>query len=97
MEGFHHFDHGDVRALVDELVIGLGGIGPTPGVGESVELRLAYFTAGLPEEDIVIGVGIKRRIEVNEIDARIRKFFRIPQPAKVIAEIQAVRHLLDCA
>jgi len=80
-------DHGDVRTLVDELMVGFGGIRPAPGIGESVELRLAYFAARLPEEDVVIGVRVKRRIEINEIDARIRKFFLIPQPAKVIAEV----------
>jgi hypothetical protein len=69
VEGFHHLDHGDVRALVDELVIGLGGVGPAPGIGEDVELCLAYFAAGLPKEDVVIGIRVKRRIEIDEIDA----------------------------
>ncbi len=90
MEGFHHFDDRDVRALVDELVIGLGGVGPTPSISEGVELCLAYFAAGLAEEDVVIGIRVKRRIEINEIDAGIGKFFRIPQPAKVIAEVKPV-------
>jgi hypothetical protein len=78
-------------------MVRIGGVGPAPGIGESVELRLAYFAAGLAEEDIVIGIRIKRRIEINEIDAGIGKFFRAPQPAEVIAEIKPVRHLLDSA
>ncbi len=57
MEGLHHLDHGDVRALVDELVIGLAGVGPAPGIGEGMKLRLAYFAAGLAKENIVVGVG----------------------------------------
>jgi len=43
--------------LVDELVIGLAGVGPAPGIGEGMKLRLAYFAAGLAKENIVVGVG----------------------------------------
>ena len=82
VESFHHLDDGDVRAGVDELMIGVSGVGPAPGISEGVELRLAYFAAGLPEEDIVIGVGVKRRIEINEIDAGIGEFFRVAQPRR---------------
>ena len=80
-------DHGDVRTLVDELMVGFGGIRPAPGIGESVELRLAYFAARLPEEDVVIGVRVKRRIEIDKIDARVGKFFPVGKPFQVIAEI----------
>ena len=44
---FHQLDHCDVRAVVNELMISVGGVGPAPGVGECVELRLAYFAARL--------------------------------------------------
>jgi hypothetical protein len=36
----------------------------------------------------LFGVGVKRRVEIDEIDAGIGEFFRIPQPAKVIAEVE---------
>ena len=45
----------------------------------------------------LFGVGVKRRVEIDEIDAGIGKLFRVRQPAEVIAEIEPVRHLLDCA
>jgi hypothetical protein len=45
----------------------------------------------------LFGVGVKRRVEIDEIDAGIWELFRVPQPAKVIAEIKPVRHLLDSA
>ena len=90
MKGFHHLNDDDVLAGVDELMVGLGGVSPAPGISEGVKLRLAYFAAGLAKEDVVIGVGIKRRIEINEIDAGIGKFFPVPQPTQVIAEIQPV-------
>jgi len=90
VKGFHHLNDDDVLAGVDELMVGLGGVGPAPGIGKGVELCLAYFAAGFAKEDVVIGIGIKRRIEIDEIDAGIGKFFRIPQPAKVIAEVKPV-------
>src|SRR6266511_5373386 len=45
-----------------------------------VELRLPDLAAGLAKEDVVIGVRIKRRIEINEIDASVRKFFPVGKP-----------------
>ena len=78
MKCFHHFDDGDVRTVVDELMIGFGGVGPAPCVGESVELRLACFPLGLAKEDVVIGVRVKWRIEIDKIDTRVGKFFRVP-------------------
>ena len=90
MKRFHQLHDRNVWAGIDELMIRVGGIGPAPRVGESVELRLAYFPAGLAEEDVVIGVGIKRRIEIDEIDTGIGELFRVPQPAKIVAEIQSV-------
>jgi len=90
VKGFHHLNDDDVLAGVDELMVGLGGVGPAPGIGEGVKLRLAYFAAGLAEENVVIGVEIERRIEIDEIDARVRELARVAQPAEVIAEIKPV-------
>ncbi|PYK73759.1 MAG: hypothetical protein DME44_00365 [Verrucomicrobia bacterium] len=55
-----------------------------------MELRLAYFAARLPEEDVVIGVRVKRRIEIDKIDALIGKFFPIGKPLQVIAEVEPI-------
>jgi len=38
----------------------------------------------------LFGLGVKRWVEIDEIDAGIGKLFRVPQPAEVIAEIEAV-------
>ena len=75
----HDFDDRDIRAVVDELVVGPGRVGPAPCVGESVDLRLAHFAAGLAKENVVVRVRIKRGIEINKIDTRIRELFRVPQ------------------
>jgi hypothetical protein len=87
VEGFHHLDYGNVRTLIDELMISLRRVGPAPRIGEGVELCLAYFAAGLAEENVVICVGIKRRIQIDEIDAFVREFVAIPQPRQIISEI----------
>ena len=87
---FHQFDDGEVWTGVDELVIRVGGIGPAPRVGEGVELRLAHLPARLAKEDVVIGVRVKRRIEIDKIDTRIGKFFPIRKPFQIVAEIQAI-------
>ena len=84
MKRFHHFDHGDVRAVVDECVICLGSVGPTPCVGESVELRLAHLPARFVKKDVVSGVRVKRRIEIDKIDARVWKFFPIREPFQIV-------------
>src|SRR5947209_7563686 len=90
VERFHQLDNGDVWTGVDELTICVGGIGPAPRVGERVELRLAYLPARLAKEDVVIGVRVKWRIEIDKIDTRVGKFFPIRKPSQIVAEIQAV-------
>jgi hypothetical protein len=87
VERFHQLDHGNVRAIVDELMIGVGGVGPAPGVGESVELSLAYLSARLAKENVIIRVRVKRRIEIDEINTRVRKFLPIRKPCQVIAKV----------
>src|SRR5439155_20188321 len=90
VERFHQLDDGDVWAVVDELMIGVGGVGPAPSVGESVELRLAYLPTRLAKQNVVIGIRVKRRIEIDKIDTRVGKFFPIREPFQVVAEIQPI-------
>src|SRR5947209_7937618 len=90
VERFHQLDDCYVWAVVDKLMISVGSVGPTPCVGEGVELRLAHLPARLAKEDVVIRVRVKRRIEINKIDTRIGKFLPIRKPFQIVAEIQAV-------
>ena len=46
-------------------------------LGECVKLHLAHLPARFAEEDVVISVRVKRRIEINEIDTRVGKFLPI--------------------
>src|SRR6266446_3781148 len=90
VQRFHQLDDRNVRTGVDELMISLGGIGPAPRIGEGVELRLTYLPARFAKENVVIGVRIKRRIEINKIDTRVRELAPVPQPLQIVAEIEAV-------
>ena len=51
---------------IQRTITGLGGVGPAPCVGERVELRLAHLPARFAKQDIVIGVRVKRRIEIQD-------------------------------
>jgi hypothetical protein len=55
-----------------------------------VELSLAYLSTRLAKKDIVIGVGVKRRIEIDKIDTGVGKFFPVENPFQIVAEIEAV-------
>ncbi len=77
VERFQQLDHRDVRTVINELVIRVGSVGPAPCIGEGVKLRLAHLPARLAKEDVVIGVGVKRRIEIKKIDTRVGKFLPI--------------------
>ena len=66
------------------------GVGPGRGVGEGVELRLAGFAGRFAEQDVVIRVGIERRIEINQVNALVGKFLAVAQPAEIVAEEKAV-------
>src|SRR5438874_12385204 len=90
VERFHQLDDSDIWAGVDELMIGVGGIGPAPRIGESVELRLAYLSTRLAKENVVIGVRVKGRIEIDKIDTRVRKLFPIGKPFQVVTKIKPI-------
>lgn len=84
VERFHQLDDSDIWAGVDELMVGVGSIGPAPRVGERVELRLAHLPARLAKEDVVIGVGVKGGIEINQIDTSVGKFLPIRKPFEIV-------------
>ena len=90
VQGLHHVHNGGVRTCVNKIVKGLGGVGPIPGVGEGVKLRLARLAGGLAEQHIVIRVGIERRVEINQINAGVGKNLPFAQPIQIVAEKEAV-------
>jgi hypothetical protein len=59
-------------------------------MAEGVELRLADLPARLAKKDVGIGVRIKWRIEIDQIDTRVREFVVIGQPLQVVTKVQAI-------
>ncbi len=67
--GFEHPRRLDVRPF-HHLGVGLfGRQRPVPGIVERLDLRLALVAVRRLEQHIVGGVGIERRVEIDEIDA----------------------------
>jgi hypothetical protein len=56
--------------------------------------RKKYRSAGrFAEQDVVIRVGIERRVEINEVNAGVGKFLWVAQPLEIVAEKEAVHWL----
>lgn len=90
MQRLHHFHDGGVRAGVHKLGVGLRGVRPVPSVREGVELRLTRLAGSLAEQDVVIRIGIERRVEIDEVNAGVGKKLRVAQPLEIVAEKKAV-------
>jgi hypothetical protein len=43
-----------------------------------------------PEQDVIICVGIERRVEIHEVNAGVRKKLRIAQPLEIVTEKETV-------
>lgn len=95
MQRLHHFHDGGVRAGVHKLGVGLRGVRPVPGIREGVELRLAGLAGRLAEQDVVIRIGIERRVEIDEVNAGVGKKLRVAHPIEIVAEQETVHwHLI---
>lgn len=46
--------------------------------------------AGFLEQDVVVGVGVERRVEIDKVNAAVGEGFAIAQPFEVVAEEQPV-------
>ena len=91
LQRLDQFDDAGVRAGVHELPVGVIHFArPFPRVGEGVELRLAVRAAGFLEEDVVVGVGVERRVELFEVHAFVREDVPVAEPFEVIAKEQPI-------
>ena len=76
-------------ALHDDLPVGdLGLDAPVPGVVEGVDLGGGGLAARLLEEDVVGGVRVEGRVEVDEVDALV--LHALAQDGEVVAEVEGV-------
>ncbi len=68
----------------------LGGLVPVPGVLERLDLRLGALAARRLEQHVVGGLTVERRVEIDQIDARIGDV--IAQDVEIVAVEQVVVH-----
>ena len=66
-----------------------------PGILERLHLRVTVVAVRRLEQQIVIGVGIERRIEIDEIDALV--FDVLTQNGKIVAIKKACCGRVSCA
>ena len=78
LQRLDQFNDAGIRASVHELPVGLIHLArPFPCIGEGVELRLTGLAGGFLEEDVVVGVGVEGRVEINEVNAGVGENFRV--------------------
>ena len=87
-ERLDHLRQSGVRAVDDLVKLALGLLVPVPGVLERLDLCLAALALGRFEEEIVVALGIERRIQVDEINGFVRNV--LAQNLEIVAVIKLV-------
>ena len=67
----------------------LRAVVPVPAILERGDLRIGGRAGGRAEEDVVGGIRIERRVEIDQVDAGIRDFAL--QDREIVAVVQVVR------
>ena len=67
-----------------------GRVVPVPGILERLDLRVAVVAFGRFEQDVVVGVRIERRIEIDQVHALV--LYVIAQDVEIVAVIERVGH-----
>ena len=70
------------------LVGGLGLPAPVPGVLEGGDLGGGFLAGALAEEDVVGGVGVEGRVQVDEVDGFVGDV--LAEDVQIVAEVEAV-------
>ena len=79
------------RAVLDHFAeCGLGLPSPVPGVLEGGYLGGGAFAGLLFEQNVVRGVGVEGRVEVDEVYRLIGKV--VPEDGEVVTVVEYVRH-----
>jgi len=87
-QGEHHLGHVGIVAVEEFVELALGLLAPMPGVLEGGNLRVGFVSLRRFEEHGIIALGIKRRVEINEVDRFIRNV--LAENIEVVAEIEFV-------
>jgi hypothetical protein len=94
-QGFHHFRHVGIRLVQQFIKFALGLLTPMPCVLKCFNVRLAFMSARRFEKNCVIAFGIKRRIEINEVNGCVRNV--LAEDLEIIAVIELVHRAKVCA
>ena len=87
-ERLDHLRQVGVRAVDDLVVFALGLLVPVPGVLKGLDLRRAALPLGRFEEEIVVALGIERRVEVDEVNGFAREV--VAEDMEVVAVVKLV-------
>ena len=90
-EGAHRLEHVAelLRAIRHQLAVGeLGLHAPVPGVVEGGDLGRRLLAALFGEQDVIRGVRVERRVEVDQVDALVLDL--LAQDAEVVPEVELV-------
>ena len=90
-EGAHGLEQvGELAGSVgyDVLIGTLGIKAPMPGVFEGGDLGGGLLAAFFLEEDVVVGVGVEGRVEVDEVNAGVGDV--VAEDVEVVAEVELV-------
>ena len=63
---------------------------PMPRVLEGGDLRLALLALGRFEEEVVVALGVERRVEVDQVHGFVRELRRVPQHLQIVAIVKPV-------
>ena len=78
-----------VGSLGDDVLVGALGVeSPVPGVVKGGDLGGGVLAGAFFEQDVVGGVGVERRVEVDEVDRLVRDV--LAEDGEVIAEVELV-------
>ena len=75
--------------MVQQFLKLAGGLlAPRPRIFERFNLRLALFSLGRFEQEIVVALGVERRVEIDEVNSLVLNV--LTQHLKVVAEVKLV-------
>ena len=77
------------RAAGHNVVVRRFGLRPPPpSVAEGGNLSLGMPTAVLPKQHVVVGVGVERRVQVNQVHAFVGNL--LPEDRQIVAKVKLV-------
>ena len=87
-ERLHHLGDGGVGRVNQFVELALGLFAQMPRVFKGRDLRLALVPLGRFEQEIVVALGIERRVEVDEVNGFVLDVFL--EDVEIVAEEELI-------